>query len=187
MHLFEIEAGQIDRELERVAGDIGKSGSRDDGRPPMQGAQQENVPDDGPLTDTTAGEMEKDRVEKIDSFVFSSIKSSPYVTSWRHREGTPTHPMSLASLNMDDLMQSRNVIKSQIQLRTLSDKFGTYADDYLKYLQDMVSFVEEVINLKKAGMKKNPSASDQKRASFKKQEPSKNAKPKEVKVKNRSS
>lgn len=201
MYLYELQASTIDKELEDTARTIGKGGQPSDPNAPQGapeastgpmtdpndplGGEEPNMPDPGMLDDPSADEIEIAKTKKIDSYVVASIKGHPYISDYRHRSNSKISPDKIIQMDMDQLVQLRNLVRNKISLNSINDQFGLYDDPGMKFYQDMISFVEKIIDGKKLATKNLPNKSSSgKKVSFKNaDEP--NTKPGKVKKPNR--
>lgn len=201
MRLYELQSSSIDRQLKQTANNIKRAGPG--GPQPEQPDQGQEMPGSGPMTNPddplgqfqdqpddpmmsgpSGDEQEEERVKKVDSYVIAAVRGQPYLKkNWNHRDGSPTHPMSIMGMTLDELYNSRNTVRYELQKTTTSDKVGLYANEYVEYLNDMLAFIDSVIDAKKQGTEKNPKKGETRKAKFRTQDPSKNAKSREVKVK----
>lgn len=180
MHLYELQ-NNIDDELEKTAQGIGKpqpgtatsiqqGGMNPMGAPmggdPMMGGgmggdpmmgQQQNMP---PIPDgagPTDQDIDADRVAKVDDAVLSAVSGHPYVTDYNHRDTKkPTHPLQLISADMGDLSRVRNLAKVKIMNKTIRNEVGMFDRPDARFYQDLLSFVERVMQSKKQAAKDHP-------------------------------
>lgn len=204
MRLFELQAGQIDKELDDVAkktGDKALPGDKTvDDLNPEAGDQEQNPndpmmggmggdmgmgglggggmggdpmgpPGDNPVEnpDQEAAQQEWDETlkKKIDQFLITSMQAHPYARNWRHKDGSKTNPLSILSMDNSDLTTLRNIARNKIAMMTMQDQLGTYDDPQMKYLTELYSFVEKVIQLKNQKAAENKPTSEKRASSAK--------------------
>lgn len=125
---------------------------------PMGGEQMDpNQPDLPMGAGPTDADMDAERIAKIDASTIAAVSGMPYVTDYVHRdEKSPTHPLQIASASMEDLMSIRNVARAEMLNRSISNQFGLFDRPDTKFYQDLLSYVERVIDMKKQETKNNP-------------------------------
>jgi len=150
------------------------------GQSPLQtGNEPELPPMAGPGEDIEDEELMK----KVDSQVIAAVKGHDYASKWDHPERSGIHPFKILGLSMDELHELRTSGRAKAQAETLGGELGSYDNDELKFWQDLISYTDKVIAAKKNGTEKHKRAKEGKTATFDTQEPSKNNKAKEYKVK----
>lgn len=180
MYLYELQASSIDKELENTAQQIGQGGARGPQKSsgPMTdpddplGGQEQNEPDPGMMSEPGTEDLDVADAKKIDSYVVAKVKNHSYVTDYRHRGNSKIEPFKIIQLELDELNQLRQLVRNKISMSMFKDQFGMYADPTMKFFQDLISFVEDVIETKKMVVKNKPDrkSPDVKKASFKKQD-----------------
>lgn len=157
MKLYELEAGQIDRELKKTANDIeSNNGPAEKSKDEIQEPTNEPEGFQG-VDDLENGETEDDitqkLIKKVDNFLLASVKGLSYATDYRHDDNSKIHPFQIIQMNMDELNNLRLMVKNLINMKSFSDATGIYDDPGMRFHQDLVSFVEKVIELKRHAIK----------------------------------
>ena len=127
--------------------------------------QAQNVPDSMPPSPLGGDDTDVEDVKKVDSFVVASTKTLPYVTDYRHSDTSKINPFKIAQMDLDELYQLRNLVRNTINQNTFSNQFGAYSDPGMRFYQDMLTYVEKVIEAKRVGTK-NAKRTEAKPAKF---------------------
>ena len=115
-----------------------------------------------------------DRLEKkVDDAVRSAVKGHGYITDYRHQESSKIHPFALMTLETNELMNVRRIVRNKMGMETMDDRIGTYDDPQVQFYQDMLSFLDKIIDIKKRNAS-DEKAKDSKTPKAKTMEPSKN-------------
>lgn len=203
MYLFELASGDIDSELEKVAGDISNAGTAqqpmgDPSATGMGGPQmgdmtaQPQMPGEFPPNQPQAPglgaagpdpEEEEKFTKKVDQYVVAATRGMDYVTKYDHRDNSPTHPFRILQLETDELSDLKNKIRVKLGMMNMDNEPGASYDTRGAgvYFQRMLSFVDRAIKLKKETGKKGRDKSQGRTGKFDKREPSKNEKKKPAK------
>lgn len=144
--------------------------------------QQTNQPEMPPGAGVPGDDVQDELfTKKVDSAVLAAIKGHDYTSEWDLDEKHPLHPYRILTMPMDELQQLRTAGRNKASQKTLGGELGTYDDDELKFWQDLVSFVDKVIETKKSTEKEYTEQKQGKTAKFKQMKPSKNIKAGEYK------
>ena len=196
MHLYEIKAASfahklnelasadIDRELEKTAGevsnasalaqgdetaagvgagdnlgagDFGAAPNPDAGQSPLQmGEPGDELASDDPLGSTETDEEEDEMLmQKVDSILVSAAKGHPYARSYNHDDGSEIHPYKILSLQLDELQSLRTMARNKANIESFNGDLGAMDNPDIKFFQDLVSFVDKIIEVKKSATKEH--------------------------------
>lgn len=164
------------------AGDFGQGPEPMAGQSPLQQADNELEPDLPPGAEQTDDEIEELLQKKVDSILIAKTRGHPYIKNYRHEEGSKIHPYKILGMPLDELNQLRTKSRNKLNLETYDGDIGVYDNPDLKFFQDLVSFLDTVIESKKSSTKEYKDKKDGKTAKFDKREASK-TKPGKVKKK----
>lgn len=202
MFLFELASGDIDKELEKVAGNISNAGTAQQpmgdpgaegdmgmgmggpqmgdmtGMPQQPGQFPANQPEVPGLGAGGPDPEEQEKLtKKVDSYVMAATRGMKYATEYEHRESSPTHPYRILQMDVDELSNLKNLLRTKLGMID----FEHEPDDTRSgavYFQRMLAFVERAIKLKKQTGKPQRDANIGRTGDFKKREQSKNEKKK---------
>jgi hypothetical protein len=130
------------------------------------GQQPLNVPDEAPLGGEDELETEEALQRKIDSALVSATRNHPFNTKWRHTDNSKIAPYRILGYQPDDLHRLRTAARNLYQKETMSDRFGAYDSDEVRFYADLISFVERVLDIKKSGTKDTMNKKEGKTAKF---------------------
>lgn len=201
--LLEQTTADIDRDLTQTASqiknaqtmgggaDLGGAASMGDptfgaapdpmaGESPLQ-AQDPGIDPDDPLGGgATDEEQDELLMQKVDQILISATKGHPYSRGYQHQDSSKIHPYKILGMNMDELNQLRTMARNKANIETFNGELGVYDNPDIKFFQDLVSFVDKVIEVKKSSTKEY---SDTKHGKTAKHETRGNSKIKAGKVK----
>lgn len=218
MYLYEIKAASfakkieerfsadIDRDLEKTAGDIAQSsalrggdetamqgqdgmspgefGNAPDpmaGQSPLQQQDNPELAADDPMgAEPTDDEQDEMLMQKVDSILVNAAKGHPYSRKYKHPDNSKIHPYKILGMQMDELQQLRTMARNKANLDTFNGELGAYDNEDITFFQDLVSFVDKVIATKKSQTKEYD---DKKQGKTAKAEKRKDSKTKPGKVK----
>jgi hypothetical protein len=174
--LNELASADIDNDLEKAAGEISKStgAGQDDetagmggdagfgdapnpeaGESPLQaGDEADPLATDDPLA---AGETEEEEDEmlmkKVDSVLVSTAKGHPYTRNYSHEDKSKIHPYKILSMQMDELQSLRTMARNKANIESFNGDLGSMDNPEIKFFQDLVSYVDKLIEVKKSATK----------------------------------
>lgn len=125
-----------------------------------------NVPDEAPLAGDDDLEADEALQKKVDTALVSATRNHPFNTKWRHDEKSKIAPYRILSYQPDDLYRLRTASRNLYQKETMSDRFGAYDSDTVRFYGDLISFVERVLDVKKTSTKDVKNKEEGKTASF---------------------
>ena len=130
------------------------------------GQQPLNVPDEAPMGGADELEDEEALQRKVDSALVSATRNHPFNTKWRHTDKSKISPYRILGYQPDDLHRLRTAARNLYQKETMSDRFGAYDSDEVRFYADLISFVERVLEDKKSGTKDMKNKKEGKTATF---------------------
>jgi len=173
--LNELASADIDNDLEKAAGEISKStgAGQDDetggmgggafgdapnpeaGASPLQmGDEGEELATDDPLA---AGETDEEEDEmlmkKVDSVLVSAAKGHSYTRNYAHDDKSKIHPYKILSMQMDELQSLRTMARNKANIESFNGDLGSMDNPDIKFFQDLVSYVDKLIEVKKSATK----------------------------------
>jgi len=174
--LNELASADIDNDLEKAAGEISKStgAGQDDetggmggenafgdapnpeaGESPLQaGDEADPLATDDPLA---AGETDEEEDEmlmkKVDSILVSAAKGHPYTRNYSHEDKSKIHPYKILSMQMDELQSLRTMARNKANIESFNGDLGSMDNPEIKFFQDLVSYVDKLIEVKKSATK----------------------------------
>jgi hypothetical protein len=178
--LNELASADIDRDLEKAATDIGNAtgAGQDNEIPgdaaggmgagefgaapnPADGESPLQMGDEGdPLaTDDELGAGATDEEEdemlmkKVDSVLVSAAKGHPYARNYNHEDKSKIHPYKILSMQMDDLQSLRTMARNKANIESFNGDLGAMDNPDIKFFQDLVSYVDKLIEVKKSATK----------------------------------
>ena len=207
MHLYEIKAASfakklnelasadIDRELEKTAGEVGKasalaggdetaagqgagdnlgagdfSGAPDPaaGESPLQAGDDpgELAADDPMGTEATDEEEDEMLLQKVDEILIAAAKGHTYARGYRHPDNSKIHPYKILSMSMDELSSLRTMARNKFNLESFNGEVGAADNPDIKFFQDLVSFIDKVLEVKKSSTKEHKDKKEGKTAEF---------------------
>ena len=202
VYLYELQAAEIDRELETTADQIGRvTGRQQPGdpsggggfdatgefggsmaAPQDQSLLQQQYPEDPDLP-PLGGEEDATRDErmakKVDTAVIAAVKNMSYVKDYRHQESSKVHPFQILQMPIDELNQLRTIVRNKISMDAFTDEVGIYDSPDARFYQDLLSYGDKALGSQRSALKGHTDKRDGKTAKFKKQEKSKNSEAKE--------
>ena len=125
-----------------------------------------NVPDQAGLDAEGDAEADEALQKKVDTALVSATRNHPFNTQWRHDEKSKIAPYRILSYQPDELHQLRTAARNLYQRETMSDRFGAYDSDEVRFYGDLISFVERVLDTKKTGTKDVKDKREGKTATF---------------------
>lgn len=154
MRLFELSPNNpVDQELARTAQGATTAGSLAQGDiDPMGGP--ENQPD--PAMDQVADEPLEPEVpdEPIDPEIMSKMQGHVYMQRYNHdNEKHPSHPANIMTLDMAGLSQLQNQILAMTSRNAIDTTSGNYDDEKTRTMNELLSFVKQVISHTKGAAK----------------------------------
>lgn len=162
-------AGETD---DLTAGTFGQAPDPTAGQSPLQQQQPEGEeqdllqPDLAPGEAPTDDELDELMMKSVDSAVISAVKGMPYTDSYRHEETSKIHPYRIMQMTADELNQLRTMARNKLNMETFSGRLGVYDSPDVKFFQDLVSFVDKVIETKKKVTKGHNDKKQGKTANF---------------------
>lgn len=109
---------------------------------------------EAPMQEPEDEEQEKLATKKVDDALYSQVKDLPFATDYDH-EKTKVGPYEILQMDNSDLAETRNIVRNKINRLTYVDRYGTYDDPNMRYLEDMLNYVEKVIQTKNQISKKS--------------------------------
>ena len=162
-------SANIDDDLDKVASDIGKAGSEPGepaadpmagnpaaapdpmaGESPLQAADDAVEPDPEMGTEMSDEEQDEMLMQKVDAALVDVAKGHPYVKSYKHPDNSKIHPYKILTMQMDELQQLRTMARNKANMEGFNDEPGVYTNPDIKFFQDLVSFVDHVIETMKS-------------------------------------
>ncbi len=162
MKLYELNPkNPIDRELEKTAKDVKTDGSLDpddiaaQGEPPEGPKNAPDTPMGGDMN--TGGLGDAGGPDKpVDSALMSRLHGHNYIQKYVHdNSSSTTNPVVIMDMDIQDLSNLANRIQIKIDQQTLARRTNI-GDPTIIAAYDMQSFVNDVMNYKKAAVKSNP-------------------------------
>lgn len=162
MKIFELQAGQLGPQLDQQLQGVAQGVDQNNNQPELP-AQAPAQPD---LEQQQEEPPEKpaEPPKKVDPYLVAQVKSMPYVTNYEWGDDSKVAPYALLQLSVGDLEKARTLFRTKINMKTLSDQYGLYADPGMTFYQDAMNFVEKVLSLKKTmdnGNSQRPQVADQ--------------------------
>jgi hypothetical protein len=173
--LNELASADIDGDLEKAAGEISKAtgAGQDDetagmggddfgaapnpeaGASPMQmGDEGDELATDDPLASTETDEEEDEMLmQKVDSVLVSAAKGHPYTRNYSHDDKSKIHPYKILSMQMDELQSLRTMARNKANIESFNGDIGSMDNPEIKFFQDLVSYVDKLIEVKKSATK----------------------------------
>ena len=174
--LNELASADIDNDLEKAAGEISKStgAGQDDetagmggenqfgdapnpeaGESPLQaGDEADPLATDDPLA---AGETDEEEDEmlmkKVDSILVSAAKGHAYTRNYAHDDKSKIHPYKILSMQMDELQSLRTMARNKANIESFNGDLGSMDNPEISFFQDLVSYVDKLIEVKKSATK----------------------------------
>ncbi len=202
--LNELASADIDNDLEKAAGEISKStgAGQDDetagmggenafgdapnpeaGESPLQaGDEADPLATDDPLA---AGETDEEEDEmlmkKVDSILVSAAKGHPYTRNYSHEDKSKIHPYKILSMQMDELQSLRTMARNKANIESFNGDLGSMDNPEIKFFQDLVSYVDKLIEVKKSATKEYTNGKQGKNVKKPEERPESKTKPGEVK------
>lgn len=177
--LNELASADIDNDLEKAAGEISKAtgGGQDDetagmgagdaggafgdapnpeaGASPLQmGDEGGELATDDPLgTAETEEEEDEMLMKKVDSVLVSAAKGHSYTRNYDHDDKSKIHPYKILSMQMDELQSLRTMARNKANIESFNGDLGSMDNPDIKFFQDLVSYVDKLIEVKKSATK----------------------------------
>jgi hypothetical protein len=142
MRIYEIQAGKLGPEIDQQLQGVGNGINQQNNQP-----QQPETPPAQP--DMKQDDSEEEQPKKVDPYLVAAIKGMPYVNEYDFDESNKIAPYNLLQRSYGELIKIRNLIRAKINMKTMSDQYGLYDDPSMKFFQDMISFIEQVMTIKK--------------------------------------
>ena len=177
--LNELASADIDRDLEKAANDItqatgpgqddetgGMGAGADDmgasdfgaapdpaaGQSPLQGGDE--LAADDPMASGMSDEDEDEMLmQKVDSILVSAAKGHPYARNYNHDQASKIHPYKFLSMSMDELNSIRTMARNKANIESFNGDIGAMDNPDIKFFQDLVSYVDKLIEVKKSSTK----------------------------------
>lgn len=143
MKIYELASGSIGPEVDKQLQAVGDSVRQQNNQPqaPMQAAAD-------PMGGMDDAEQD-DTPKKVDPYLVAAVKGMPYVNDYQFDDEDKIAPYNLLQRSYDELMKVRNLVRAKINMKTMNDQFGLYDDPTMKFYQDLISFVEKTMGIKK--------------------------------------
>lgn len=207
-HKLSEASADIDGELEKAASEIGKAtgAGQDDevpadaagemgadefgaapnpeaGESPLQmGDEGDELAADDPLAAGVTDEEEDEMLmKKVDSVLVSAAKGHPYARNYKHDDASKIHPYKMLSMQMDELQSLRTMARNKANIESFNGDIGAMDNPEIKFFQDLVSYVDKLIEVKKSATKEYSDGKQGKNAKTEKRPESK-TKPGKVKT-----
>jgi len=192
--LNELASADIDRDLEKAANDItqatgpgqdneaGGMGGADDmgaddfgaapnpeaGQSKLQGGD-ELAADDPMATGMTDEDEDEMLMQKVDTILVSAAKGHPYSRNYNHDQSSKIHPYKILSMSMDELNSLRTMARNKANIESFNGDLGAMDNPDIKFFQDLVSYVDKLIEVKKSATKEYSDGKQGKTAKAEKQ------------------
>lgn len=173
--LNELASADIDSDLDKAAGEISKAtgGGQDDetagmggdsfgdapnpedGQSPLQaGDEGGELATDDPLASTETDEEEDEMLMKqVDSILVAAAKGHPYTRNYTHDDKSKIHPYKILSMQMDELQSLRTMARNKANIESFNGDIGSMDNPEIKFFQDLVSYTDKLIEVKKSATK----------------------------------
>jgi hypothetical protein len=191
--LNELASADIDKELEKTASDIGKTkqlGQGDDtgdnpggfgaapdpaaGQSPLQAGEEDPLATDDPLASDATDDAEDEMLmQKVDEILIAAAKTHRYATTYNHTDNSKIHPYKILSMSIDELQSLRLMARNKFNLETFNGNVGSADNPDINFFQDLVSFADKVLDVKKSSTKEHRSKREGKTAKHEKRPESK--------------
>ena len=196
--LDELASADIDRELEQTAAEIGKTnslaggdetaagiGAGDNlgagefgaapdpalGQSPLQGDDTGELAADDPLASGATDDAEDEMLmAKVDEILIAAAKGHPYASGYKHQEKSKIHPYKILGMSIDELQSLRTMARNKFNLESFNGEVGAADNPDIKFFQDLVSFVDKVLEVKKSSTKEHKDKKEGKTAKFSKRD-----------------
>lgn len=200
--LNELAAADIDQQLEKTSSDIAKSsqlaggdetaagvGAGDNlgagsfsgapdpaaGESPLQAIGDETDPlaaDDPMGSESTEDEEDEMLMQKVDEILIAAAKGHKYTKGYNHQDKSKIHPYKILGMQMDELQSLRTMARNKFNLESFNGEVGAADNPDIQFFQDLVSFVDKVLDVKKSSTKERRDGKEGKTAKFdKKKDP----------------
>jgi len=204
--LNELASADIDRDLDKAAGEISAAtgpgqdaggqnaeagaeagfGDAPDpaaGESPLQaGDEADPLATDDPLA---SGETDEDEdemlMQKVDSILVSAAKGHPYARNYKHDDKSKIHPYKILSMQPDELQSLRTMARNKANIESFNGDVGAMDNPDIKFFQDLVSYVDKLIEVKKSATKEYSNGKQGKNVEKPKERPESKTKPGAVK------
>ncbi len=151
------------------AGEFGAAPDPLAGQSPLQ-SQGNLAADDQLGTEPTDDEQDEMLMQKVDSILLAAVKGHGYAKSYRHPDNSKIHPYKILGMQMDELNQLRTMARNKANMETFDGELGAYDNPDITFFQDLVSFVDKVIDVKKSSTREHTDKKQGKTAKFDQQE-----------------
>ena len=101
----------------------------------------------------TDEEQDEMLMQKVDSVLVSAAKGHPYARGYNHEDNSKIHPYKILGMQMDELQQLRTMARNKANMETFNGELGAMDNPDIKFFQDLVSFVDKIIEVKKSATK----------------------------------
>ncbi len=193
--LDELASADIDQQLEKTAGDIGKAsslaagdetaagqGAGDNmgagdfssapdpaaGESPLQaGDDADALAADDPMgADATEEEEDEMLLQKVDEILIAAAKGHKYAKGYNHPDNSKIHPYKILSMSMDELQSLRTMARNKFNLESFNGEVGAADNPDIQFFQDLISFTDKVLEVKKSNTKEHRDKKNGKTAEF---------------------
>lgn len=147
------------------AGDFGAAPDPAAGQSPLQGAD-DAAADPALGTDPTDAEQDEALMKKVDATLVAAVKGHKYAKGYRHPDNSKIHPYKILSMTIDELNQLRTMARNKANIDTFNGEMGVYDNPAIKFFQDLISYVDKVIEVKKSSTKEHTDKQQGKTAEF---------------------
>ncbi len=178
--LNELASADIDRDLEKASKDIsnatgagqdneipadagGEMGAVDFGAAPnpaagesplQMGDEADPLAADDPMAAGVSDEDEDEMLmKKVDTVLVSAAKGHPYARNYNHEDKSKIHPYKILSMQMDELQSLRTMARNKANIESFNGDLGAMDNPEIKFFQDLVSYVDKLIEVKKSATK----------------------------------
>lgn len=135
MRLYEFQAAGLEQDLEGQLKNVSDGIDADQNQPDPAGGME--PPSDEP------------DVKPIDSGLMASTKGLPYATEYSFEDDSKLNPVVIMGMAVGELQNLRNLVRTKINMKTVSDEYGLYDNPEMKFYQDLLTFVERTMSYRK--------------------------------------
>ncbi len=147
------------------AGEFGAAPDPLAGQSPLQ--SQGDLAADDPLgAEPTDDEQDEMLMQKVDSILLTAVKGHGYAKNYRHSDNSKIHPYKILSMQIDELNQLRTMARNKANIETFDGELGAYDNPDITFFQDLVSYVDQVIDVKKSSTREHTDKKQGKTAKF---------------------
>lgn len=98
-------------------------------------------------------ELDNDNVQPIDDALLQQIKNQPYVTKYNVKDSSPISPLKIASMQLPDLANLKNMVRFKIQATMMQNRVGLDDDPTMEYCSDLLRYINTVSAFKTTNTK----------------------------------